>query len=216
MVRDPSVPGKEQTAHQGATEPWLNLAAWVECTEVEGPGRRFALWTQGCLLRCPGCCNPHMFELKARHLVPARTVCNWIEEAHRKHDLEGITLLGGEPLLQARGLALVAASARRLGLSVMLFTGYTLDQLRHLDLPGTGELLAQCDVVVDGPFRADQPETIRNWVGSANQRFHYLTDRYDSSIETDPRYRPSLEFRILADGTVQLVGHAALVRRRFV
>ncbi|RME67683.1 MAG: 4Fe-4S cluster-binding domain-containing protein, partial [Nitrospirae bacterium] len=38
----------------------LNLADIVECTEAEGPGRRFALWVQGCPIRCQGCWNRHM------------------------------------------------------------------------------------------------------------------------------------------------------------
>jgi anaerobic ribonucleoside-triphosphate reductase activating protein len=38
----------------------LRVAQVVPCTEAEGPGRRFALWFQGCPLRCPGCCNPEM------------------------------------------------------------------------------------------------------------------------------------------------------------
>ena len=38
----------------------LRVAQIVPFTEAEGPGRRFALWFQGCPLRCPGCCNPEM------------------------------------------------------------------------------------------------------------------------------------------------------------
>ena len=38
----------------------LRIAQIVPSTEAEGPGRRFALWFQGCSLRCPGCCNPEM------------------------------------------------------------------------------------------------------------------------------------------------------------
>lgn len=50
---------------------WLNLGSWVDCTEVEGPGRRAALWVQGCLKRCPSCCNPGHLPLVARRRVPA-------------------------------------------------------------------------------------------------------------------------------------------------
>ncbi len=190
--------------------PKLNLAAWLECTEAEGPGRRFALWVQGCLLRCPGCCNPHMFELVPRHVVDADQFAERVVRAARTHALEGITLLGGEPLLQARGLAVVARRAQQAGLSVMLFTGYRLEQLDALDLPGAWELLRWCDVVVDGPYLQDQPDHERNWVGSRNQRFHFLTDRYQPGIEYDPRYRPSMEIRICTDGTVMANGYPLL------
>ena len=36
----------------------LSVAQIVRCTEAEGPGKRYALWFQGCPLRCPSCCNP--------------------------------------------------------------------------------------------------------------------------------------------------------------
>ena len=43
---------------------YLNLASIRMCTESEGPGRRLAIWVQGCKKRCPGCCNPDMQEIK--------------------------------------------------------------------------------------------------------------------------------------------------------
>ncbi len=181
-------------------EPLLNLAAWVPCTEVEGPGRRFALWTQGCLLRCPGCCNPHMFALAPRWIVPVSQLVKEIAQAREQFHIQGITLLGGEPVLQARSLAVLARECRRAELSVMLFTGYYLEQLQEARFPGVEELLAVCDVVVAGPYRRELPETRRNWAGSANQRFHYLTDRYGPEIETDPRFRPAIEIRFHPNG----------------
>ena len=41
----------------------------VPCTEAEGPGARFALWFQGCPLRCPGCCNPEMLPFEGGTLT---------------------------------------------------------------------------------------------------------------------------------------------------
>ncbi|HEY8504811.1 MAG TPA: 4Fe-4S cluster-binding domain-containing protein, partial [Gemmataceae bacterium] len=42
----------------------LSIAQTVACTEAEGPGKRFAVWFQGCPLRCPGCCNPEFLPFK--------------------------------------------------------------------------------------------------------------------------------------------------------
>src|SRR4051812_10819834 len=47
----------------------LRLAQVIACTEAEGPGRRFAVWVQGCPLRCPGCCNPEMLPFEGGHEV---------------------------------------------------------------------------------------------------------------------------------------------------
>src|SRR5579862_3570042 len=101
------------------TEIVLQVAQTVACTEAEGPGRRFALWFQGCPLRCPSCCNPEMLPFIGGQQRQASDVIAEVEEAQRVHRIEGITLLGGEPLAHARAGAVLADAARRLGLSVM-------------------------------------------------------------------------------------------------
>ncbi len=47
------------------------------------------------------------------------------------------------------------------------------------------DLLAHSDILVDGPYLRDQPETRRRWIGSANQQIHFLSDRYRAD---DPRW----------------------------
>ena len=184
----------------------VNLAAWVPCTEMEGPGRRFAIWTQGCHLRCKQCCNQSYLPLVPRQVMPALQLLPAILEARERQGIEGITLLGGEPLIQARGLAVLAQAVRASGMTVMMFTGYVLDAPGQALPDGAHDLLAACDVVVDGPFVAARPERARNWVGSTNQRFHYLTDTYDAAIEIDDRYRNGIEVRFETSGTLRVNG----------
>src|SRR5258705_8225294 len=91
-------------------EELLQLAQAVPCTEAEGPGRRFALWFQGCPLRCPGCCNPEMLPFDGGRQVLVTELADLILDAHAQHGIEGITLLGGEPLAHAAaGVALANA-----------------------------------------------------------------------------------------------------------
>lgn len=192
---------------------WLNLASRLPCTEAEGPGRRAALWVQGCNKRCRGCCNPAYLQLAERELVSASSVLNWLRNAHHEHDLEGVTFLGGEPMLQAQGLAFVAQGAQSLGLSVMVFSGYTKNELDVLRLPGVDQLLRYTDVLVDGPYEANLPEHSRRWAGSTNQQFHYLTARYDARIESDGEVERALEIRLKTDGTVFINGWPERVLR---
>ena len=103
--------------------PYLNLASLRLCTESEGPGKRTALWVQGCLRRCPGCCNPKMQEIRKNRIVDADDVIALISGANTKYQTEGITLLGGEPILQAEGMAYIVKWCRNHELSVILFTG---------------------------------------------------------------------------------------------
>lgn len=192
---------------------WLNLASRLPCTEAEGPGRRAVLWVQGCNKRCRGCCNPAYLQLVERELVSTSSVLDWLANAHRTHDLEGVTFLGGEPMLQAQGLAVVAQGARTLGLSVMVFSGYTKGELEALKLPGSFRLLQYTDVLVDGPYDSNLPEHSRRWVGSTNQQFHYLTERYDALIESEGEVERVFEVRLRTDGSVFVNGWPEKVLR---
>jgi len=179
----------------------LRIGAIVPVTLAEGPGARFALWVAGCSIRCAGCCNPHLFDPAVGREVSAGALVAAI--ARVRTEIEGVTFLGGEPFEQAAGLAAVAAGARGLGLSVAVFTGHAREALEAA--PGTGvrALLSEIDLLVDGPFDASRPERARRWVGSENQRFHYLTDRYDASIEQPlAEARHVVEVRIAPDGRV--------------
>src|SRR5947208_7467347 len=52
----------------------------------------------------------------------------------------------------------------------------TLTEARNLEDPAVAEVLAHCDVLVDGLYLSHQPETRRRWVGSANQVVHFFTE----------------------------------------
>ena len=161
--------------------PLLTIAARIPVTEAEGPGKRFAAWVQGCPMRCPGCCNPQYlaFESEGAERMTPDSMAEEILD-HRG-EIEGVTFIGGEPFSQAAGLAMVAETVHDAGLSVMVFSGFTLAALRdpaHLDFDDRARLLAATDLLVDGPYLQDQHITDRRWIGSANQRVHFLTDRY--------------------------------------
>ena len=188
------------------TERWLSLAQIVPVTEAEGPGRRFALWFQGCPLRCPGCCNPEMLPFTGGIPMRLADLQAQLRDAQVKDAIEGITLLGGEPFAHA-GAALLAAAAHGFGLSVMVFTGYTLEELRESSDATVHALLDHTDILVDGPYRRELPERERRWIGSANQRVHFLSERCSAD---DPRWRlpNTLEIR-LRDGAVSINGFPA-------
>lgn len=162
---------------------YLNIAAIVNKTSVEGPGKRTAIWVQGCLKRCRGCCNPGFLEIKPAQIMSVSELCHLIDENHGNYDIEGITILGGEPFLQASGLAEIAEHAQRQGLSVMIFTGYQFDEIKEEKFSGASKLIRNTDVLVDGVYDSKLQEKERNWVGSTNQQFHYISGRYDNRIE---------------------------------
>lgn len=164
---------------------YLNVAHILDATEAEGPGLRFVVWVQGCLKHCQGCCNGNLLKIKPVHIISSEQIIERLQAIKRLHpELEGITFLGGEPFLQALGLADIARFAQQMGLSVMVFTGYLLEELNEQKFSGSLELLTHTDVLIDGEFDQGQQETERNWVGSRNQKFHYLSDFYSAEIET--------------------------------
>jgi anaerobic ribonucleoside-triphosphate reductase activating protein len=117
--------------------------------------------------------------------------------------VDGLTLSGGEPMLQAAGLAEVVRLARTVRpVSVITFTGYRLERLRRDADPGVARLLAEVDVLIDGRYvqALDDGVGLR---GSSNQRVHHLTGRLrDHDLAAAPRVA---EIRI-NDTSAHLVG----------
>ena len=174
------------------------IAQVVPATDAEGPGRRFAVWFQGCPLRCPGCCNPEFLPFRGGRATPVSAV---VAELLATPDLEGLSLLGGEPFAHAGAGVVLATAARERGISVMIYSGYTLEQLREMSDPAVARLLDLTDLLVDGPYLREQPDTARRWVGSTNQRVHFLSGRHDPA---DPcwRQRNTLEVRMTGNEIV--------------
>lgn len=190
-----------------ATTLSVRVGRIVSRTEAEGPGARFALWVQGCSIRCPGCFNPQFFATRGGTVMSVHDLVNAVPTS----GIEGVTLLGGEPFEQAPALASFARVMRERGLSVMSFSGATLDELQaraRQGEPGVGELLAQTDLLVDGPFLQDDVDHKRPWVGSRNQGVRALTDRYRALELAGWPIADRLEVRIAADGTTAVNGWA--------
>jgi anaerobic ribonucleoside-triphosphate reductase activating protein len=192
--------------------PEVRVAARVRDTEAEGPGRRWALWVQGCPLRCPGCCNPELLPARARDGADSLiSVAALAAEALATPGIEGVSLLGGEPFAQAAPLAELAQRVRAGGLSVMVYSGFTLAELRARHDAATDALLAATDLLVDGRYDREQPDTQRRWIGSRNQVLHFLSARYRSN---DPRFTRanSVELR-LRDGVLTINGWPAAAQK---
>lgn len=150
----------------------FNIAVINTCTEAEGPYKRVAIWFQGCLVGCPGCCNPDLIPLSPKRMLSTEQLVNIIVEAKLAHQIEGVTYLGGEPTMQ-RALPELTARIKALGLGVIAFTGCVYENV--------ADLLEGCDMVIDGPFISSQNSLNRKIIGSDNQRIIHITDRYKKS-----------------------------------
>lgn len=153
----------------------LNLAASCCGTRALGPGLRSVVWVQGCPFHCPGCIAPQWIPNRPAHIIAPDAL---IPSLLADPGISGLTFSGGEPFLQSAALAHLARLAKRQrDLDMICYTGYTLQDLRRFPLhSGVQDLLAQLDVLIDGPYQEDANDNL-GLRGSTNQRVHHLTDR---------------------------------------
>ena len=84
--------------------------------------------------------------------------------------LSGVTFSGGEPFCQPQPLVELSEKLHEHGLDIWAYTGYTLEELSHMDNPAIGALLQNIDVLVDGKFDLQQRDLTLAFRGSRNQR----------------------------------------------
>ena len=177
----------------------LRIYSAIPRTHALGPYTRFALWVQGCPFRCAGCMTPGSLPFDGGTEVPLSELFEWISG---QPDIEGLTISGGEPFLQAGALAaLINALREARDLGLIVYSGYKLATLRHLSAkdPTIGEFLDQIDLLIDGPYVASKNDgsPLR---GSSNQGIRPLTDRYLRDLHLYDAGQPrQVEIHVEAD-----------------
>lgn len=145
----------------------IRISGIQEESIVDGPGIRYVVFTQGCPHHCAGCHNPetHCFEGGREETVEA------IMAQIRKNPLvSGVTLSGGEPMVQAAQLIPLAEQAKAAGKHLMVYSGYTFEELCTMQDAAVTKLLHLCDLLVDGRFEQEQKSLEIRFRGSKNQR----------------------------------------------
>jgi anaerobic ribonucleoside-triphosphate reductase activating protein len=146
----------------------IRLSGAVDDSIVDGPGIRFAVFTQGCKHGCKGCHNPEAQDFEGGYLVTAEALLRRVQQNPL---LAGITLTGGEPFEQADALIWLAQQARELGLTVWAYSGYLYqDLLSGRPTSAAAELLLYIDVLVDGLYDERKKSLDLHFRGSSNQR----------------------------------------------
>jgi pyruvate formate lyase activating enzyme len=104
---------------------------------VDGPGVRVVGWLAGCQFKCVYCHNPDTWKMTNGMPVTVARAVEVIKQY--QHDLKimkgGVTLSGGEPLLQHRFVLNVFAAAKKAGIHTALDSnGFLGDRLTDNDL----------------------------------------------------------------------------------
>lgn len=168
-----------------------------------GPGRRLGIWLQGCSIRCPGCISADTWGPGQRRLAVADLLADlapWLAEA------EGITVSGGEPFDQFPALlALLAGLRQASALDILLYSGYSLEQLQ----PQLRQAHGLIDALISDPFEEHSAQSLA-LRGSDNQRLHLLTPlgterlaSYERPLQADDK---ALDLMFDENGSVWMAG----------
>ncbi|MGW3159631.1 pyruvate formate-lyase-activating protein [Streptomyces sp. NPDC001089] len=133
------------------------IHSWDLSTGVDGPGTRFVLFLSGCPLRCLYCANPDTWHMRDGREATVDEVMTEIEKSRAFVTTAGggVTITGGEPLLQSAFTAAVLRRCRDIGLHTALDTSGFLGER------ATGDLLADTDLVLLD-IKSFSSETYRN------------------------------------------------------
>lgn len=151
----------------------MNIASIKICDTANGPGLRTSVFVSGCRRHCPGCFNEVAWDFDYGDPF-AYEIKNYILDTLKEPNIDGISLLGGEPFAPENqfGCWILATETKKLGKTVWAYTGYLFEELiegvRPWDYPQ--ELIGAVDVLVDGPFVEKKKDISLKFRGSSNQR----------------------------------------------
>lgn len=153
----------------------IKLASPIQSDSiVDGEGIRSVIWTQGCTHHCPGCHNPETHDPEAGFWADTEDLK---KEITRLEIQDGITLSGGDPMLQVDACLDLARFCKSQNLNIWCYTGFTFEHLLLMakSNPNILELLKNIDVLVDGRFHMAEKSLNLKFRGSRNQRIIDVT-----------------------------------------
>ena len=150
----------------------MNYCGLKKIDTANGLGVRVSLFVSGCRNHCPGCFQPETWDFGYGEPF-TKEIEDEIIEALRPSWIQGLSILGGEPMEpenQAALLPFLSRVRRELpDKDIWLYTGYSFEAVSD------SELLPLVDVLVDGPFVDGQKDISLSFRGSRNQRILTLS-----------------------------------------
>ncbi len=155
----------------------MNYAEIKYIDVANGPGIRTSLFVSGCNHHCKGCFNEVAWDFNYGKVFDKKVEDEILESLAPEY-VDGITLLGGEPLEKVNQEGLLPLVKRIKETypkkNIWLFTGFLFDKdvmgnmLEKWDV--SKELIPLIDVVVDGKFDEELKDLNLKFKGSSNQR----------------------------------------------
>ena len=163
----------------------MNVARILYPVKVLGPGNRIGIWVCGCTRGCPGCSNPELWQKKEEYEISISDMLQLINKIRETNPVDGFTISGGEPFLQNKELSSLIDALLPISSDILIYTGYTLQELIAKEDPAINNILEKISVLIDGPY-IEQRNNDVFLRGSDNQQIHVLNS------EMEKKYREYL------------------------
>lgn len=189
----------------------MNLARILYPVQVLGPGNRIGLWLCGCNRACKGCSNPELWVQREELEINVQDVVSLIQKITESHKVDGFTISGGEPFLQADELLLLLSYLTPISTDILIYTGYRLEELRELNSKAINGILDSAAVIIDGAYveGLNNDSVLR---GSSNQQIHIMNPDYE---DTYRQYLANTQNQIQNFITVDGVVSVGIHRKTF-
>ncbi len=146
----------------------MNYAQIRKYDVANGPGIRTTFFLTGCDRNCPNCFNTDYMDFNYGK--------KWDEDAEKEvisylklKEVEGLTVLGGEPFENPMGLLKALKNIRKeIDKTIWVYTGFVFEDLMNIKI--AREILEEIDVLVDGEFIEALKDLKLKFRGSSNQR----------------------------------------------
>lgn len=155
----------------------MHYSTIKDCDIANGIGVRITLFVSGCTNHCKNCFQPQTWDFDFGEPFTEETEEKLLEMLKPDY-INGLTLLGGEPMEPQNQRALVPFLKRVREVypnkNVWCFTGFTYEVLKtdgsHPRCEVTDEMLSLIDVLVDGRYVDELKDLTLQFRGSSNQR----------------------------------------------
>lgn len=149
------------------------VADYKRFVGVDGEGIRNSIYVSGCNFRCRNCFQPSIFDFNAGFKYSKELEDQIIDDLKFSF-VQGLTLLGGEPMANTPMLLQLVKRVRKTygdTKDIWCWTGFTWEELhRPGETPDKLELLSYVDILVDGRYMDVLKNPALQFRGSSNQR----------------------------------------------
>lgn len=182
------------------SEEFLNIGFYWFPVQTLGYGKRLGVWFQGCNKACKDCISPELKVHKEALKISAMDLLGLLAKDEKP---DGLTISGGEPFDQPEGLlSLVLCFKKLFNDDILVYSGYTLEQLKKKNSDAINAVLEEIAVLIDGPYEPDKNDGV-GIRGSSNQRLCVFRhkERYRDLEKAERELQA-----VFADGRLWLLG----------